>query len=172
MTAPVTVQWFAARTAGRETRAALYLTRAGFEPFRPVIHRYFWDKRRRAEKFRIISLFPGYIFFAARGRDHATHARNVTGISGILGEYLGDTFAPKAMPGAYIGELLDKCPIIEGKRRAYTPGERIKVAVAGLSDLIATVEAHAGRKVSFRMTMLGQEVSVSVDESKVEPANC
>lgn len=169
MNAPVSVQWFCARTSGRETRATLYLTRAGFEPFRPVIHRYFWDKRRKAERFRELALFPGYVFFAARHRDHAAQARNVTGVSSILGEYLGDTFAPKAMPSHYIGELIDKCPIVEGKRRAYTPGERVRVAVAGLTDLIATVEAHNGRKVSFRMDMLGKEISVSVDEDKVEP---
>lgn len=168
MTAPVTVQWFAARTAGRETRAALYLTRAGFEPFRPVIHRYFWDKRRRAEKFRIISLFPGYIFFAARGRDHATHARNVTGISGILGEYLGDTFAPKAMPGAYIGELLDKCPIIEGKRKKFCTGDRVEIAVAGISKVIAEVESHSGNKVRVFANVLGNKTIVTVDESLVE----
>ena len=120
MTAPVTVQWFA-RTAGRESPRASTAT----------------GRRLRTLPPRHPSLFLGTSAARPKVQDHqvcspatsssppvaatATHARNVTGISGILGEYLGDTFAPKAMPGAYIGELLDKCPIIEGSAASTRP---------------------------------------------------
>lgn len=164
------VSWYCARTAGRETRAVLYLTRAGYEPFRPVIHRYFIDKRRKIERYRELSLFPGYVFFAATDAAHAAQARSAIGVADVLGEWRGAAYVPREIPARYIGKLIDECPVIEGRRRKFCSGERVAIVVAGIRQIIAEVDEHSGSKVRVYANVLGKQTVVTVDENLVEAA--
>ena len=164
------LRWYVAKTIGRPSRAAFYLRRSGLEAFYPIIHRYFIDKRSHIEKFRETALLPGYVFFIAQSKSDFGRAVSCIGVHGILGFWRDGEHIPIAMPSIYMGELIVNSPIIEGKRRKYCTGELVKVALAGVRDIIASVESHDGAKVRIKTTILGQDTIVSVNQNLVSQA--
>jgi hypothetical protein len=163
--------WLAAKIIGPPKRALLYLDRAGVRSFRPIVHKYYKDSRTQQERFRIADLFTGYIFIRPESPLEYALAKNAIGISYILGGYSGERFIPKEIPLEWVEELERSGPMIIGKRRKFQRGQKVRAAVNAISEIIGTVEAHNGRKVTMRTIMFGAEMKIDVDEDKIELQN-
>lgn len=165
-----TQNWYCAKTSGRETQAEFYLRRAGLEAFRPVIHRYFKDRRTLQQRFRVLSLFPGYVFVRIETDAERDRASRAIGVAYILGEWHGTLFKPRQMPACWIGELIWAGPIIEGKSIAFKPGDMVLRAVGALADLIGEIQAiDKSRIAKVKVAMFGKEHVVRVPVSELEP---
>ena len=160
--------WYAAKTSGRETRATFYLDRAEVKCYRPEVHNYFIDKRTGAEKSRASSLFPGYIFFSPESPDQFSAAKNAIGIGYILGGWHGNEFIPRSMPAGWVDALIGVGPVVRGRKKRFCNGEKVRVIISGLSEILATVESQTKGKVTVKAVMFGSEMEFTVDESKVE----
>ena len=165
------MDWYCAKINGSQKLAAFYLERAGLKPFYPTIYRYFTDRRTGEERYRVVSLFPGYIFIPladAAERDRATRA---IGVAYLLGNWTGDRFAPRQMPSEWIASLIEAGPIIEGKRVAFRRGDTVRVAVAGIGKAICQIEAiDNSHSAIVSMAMFGAVRRVSVAMENLEPA--
>lgn len=160
--------WLAAKTIGRASRACWYLDRAGVRSFHPVVHRYYLDRRTRQEKFRVAELFPGYLFIRPEGPLEYAKAKNAIGVAYILGGFSGERFVPREIPAEWVETLEKAGPVLVGKRRKFVKGQKIRVVISNIAEIVATVEAHNGHKVKFRTDMFGAEVVADADESRVE----
>jgi hypothetical protein len=160
--------WLAAKISGHANRASFYLERAGVLSFRPIIHKYYKDKRTQQERFRVAELFQGYIFIRPESPLEYARAKDAIGVSYILGGYSGERFIPKEIPLEWIEELERSGPMIVGKRRKFERGQHVRAAVNAISEIIGTVEAHNGRRVTIRAVMFGAEMKIDVDEDKIE----
>lgn len=161
-------RWYAAKASGREGRARLDMNRRGLTSFVPERHIYFVDKRTNVEKVRKASLIPGYVFFFAASPEQIARASNSLGVSYVLGEWSGDSFRPSPMPKSWIERLMEAGPVIEGKRKKFCNGDKVRAIISGLTSIVGTVERHKGGKVSVRAEILGASRVVMVDASKVE----
>jgi transcription antitermination factor NusG len=166
--------WFCAKTIGRETRAELYLERAGIDAFRPVIHRYFVDRRTQQERHRVLSLFPGYIFARIETDDERDLATSAIGVSYLLGNWTGDRFLPRQMPSQWIAHLIEAGPIIQGKKSTVKKGDRVKRvfgAISGLADIIGEVEkVDKSRFAVVKTTLFGAERRIKIAVDHLEAA--
>lgn len=161
--------WYAAKTVGRETRALFYLARRGVKAFRPEVHRYFVDRHTRQEKFRVTSLFPGYVFVDIHGAAERDRASRAIGVTGLLGMWTGDGFMPKEIPSQWIHDLMDAGPQITGKKIAFRKGERAKVAIGRIGEIITEVEGvDKSGKVRLTIEMFGSCRKVLVSQDKLE----
>lgn len=164
--------WFAAKTCGRETKSIFYLERAGIRAFRPETHRYFIDNHTHAERFRVIAIFPGYVFFEAAGQNEYNLAASATGVAYVLGNWIGERFAPKEMPKQWITDLIDAGPIIEGKKVAYKKGNKVKIAVGHLEKLIAEIDGvDTSGKLMVKVELFGRTNLVRIAPGSVELAD-
>jgi transcription antitermination factor NusG len=162
--------WYCAKTIGRETRARFYLERAGLSAFRPEIHRYFKDRRTQQEKFRILGLFPGYVFVRIETDAERDRATSAIGVGYLLGNWTGDRFLPRQMPLQWIESLIEAGPIIQGKRIAYQKGQKVKAAVGALADLIGEIDSiDKERSAVVKMEMFGTVRQVRVALEHLEP---
>lgn len=164
--------WYCAKTVGRETRAKLYLERAGLEAFRPEVHHYFTDRRTKLEcvKPRILSLFPGYIFVRILTDTERDRAISAIGVAYLLGNWTEDRFLPRQMPSLWIGALIKAGPIIQGKRVAFKPGDLVSRAVGHLAELIGEVEGvDKNQIVDVKVTMLGKTHRLRIPSHELEP---
>ena len=163
-------KWYIAKTKGLPSRAAFYLERDGITAFVPVIHKYFVDKRKSVEKHRVACLFPGYVFFLAYGDRDFGRVKSSIGIADILGDWRGEKHVAVAMPDKYMIDLIANCPIIEGKRNKFCTGDLVKIAIAGVRDIIARVERHDGRRVHVKVNILGIDIPLTVSDKDIRLA--
>jgi transcription antitermination factor NusG len=165
------LSWFVARTSSRDTIAAFYLERAGLTVFRPLVHRYFTDRRTQQERYRVLSLFPGYAFVALTDAAEREAAVSAVGVASLLGSWTGDRFAPKEIPSQWVAALVEAGPLVEGKRVAFRKGDAVKAAVGGIAGLIGTIEAIDNSHTAVvSMAMLGAVRRVSVALEHLELA--
>lgn len=164
------MQWYVARTKGTDTRAALYLNRGGFPSFLPKIQKYWIDQRTKRERMRETSLLPGYVFFEATDWTHADRAKHAIGVSYVLGDMDGEHFVAKEIPRVYIETLIGAGPIIVGKRKKFAAGDKVILALAGVSNIIGTVDSDLGGKIRLRINVLGTETLVTADPAFLEAA--
>jgi transcription antitermination factor NusG len=162
--------WYCAKTIGRETRAKLYLERAGLSAFRPEIHRYFTDRHTQQERRRVLSLFPGYVFVRIETDAERDRAVSAIGVAYLLGNWTGDRFLPRQMPSLWLAALMSAGPIIQGRRVAFKPGDLVRRAVGQLAELIGEVEAVDKEQVAdVKVTMLGKAHRLRIPSHELEP---
>ncbi|MFA4974572.1 MAG: transcription termination/antitermination NusG family protein [bacterium] len=163
--------WHVIKSSGRDTRADFYLRRAGLRTYRPLEHRYFIDRRTQAQKFREKSLMPGYIFVRLDNIADIARIRNAIGVSYILGNWEGERFVPAEIPGEWVENLEKAGPLIVGKKVAYRKGDKIRLIINKISDMILECEGVDGRgRVMVGVEMLGKRQIVRVDPERVELA--
>ena len=136
--------WYCARTKGRESRAAVDLERRGVRAFWPRQHRFYVDKRTREEKFRVNALIPGYLFVELDTVAERDKVQNCYYLSGLLGEWSEAGFRPREIPTRYVVDLIEHGPWEVNKRHTRAPfkkGERVKLSLNRLTEIIADVEA-------------------------------
>lgn len=162
--------YYCAKTIGRETRAKLYLERAGLEAFRPEVHRFFVDRRTQQERHRILSLFPGYVFIRMETDAERDRAVSAIGVAYLLGEWDRTLFKPKPMPSEWMASLIEAGPIIQGRKVAFQKGQRVKAAVGALAEFIGKIEAlDNSRAAVVSMEMFGTVRQVRVALEHLEP---
>lgn len=162
--------WHIAKTTGRETRAVFYLRRNGIEVFCPERHFYFVDKRTKQENHRVSAMFPGYCFFRMERETDLSKVLGSIGVAYVLGERTPHRFIPAIAPEGMVERLTAIGPLIEGKRRKFCNGEKVRVIVGDVSEFIASVEKHVGLKIHVRAVIAGREHKIVVDEKRVMAA--
>jgi transcription antitermination factor NusG len=163
--------WHVARCIGRETRAALYLSRAGIRAFRPVEHHYFIDRRTKVERYRERSRFGGYVFVELHDAAERDAACNAIGVAGLLGWWTDEGYRLATIPTHYVTDLMDAGPELFGKSRPFKKGEKVRIAFNAVSEIIAEFEALDGSgKCVVTLEAFGGKRFVSVDIERLQAA--
>jgi len=163
--------WFVARTKGRESRASLDLSRHGVRAFWPKQHRFFIDKRTKEEKFRVSALISGYLFCHLETAAERERVQSCYYLSGLLGEWTQTGFKPREIPTRYVVDLIEHGPFEVNKMRsrvAFKKGDRVKLALNSLAEIIADVEGiDKSGKVVVRADLLGGIRLVHVEPERL-----
>ena len=159
--------WCVAKTIGRETRACFYLSRAGIRNFRPVENRWFKDKRTGQQKYRIASVFSGYVFVELNGHDERDAACRAIGVSGLLGWWSDSGYRLAEVPAHYVTDLMDAKPrdINKPNARSFNKGQKVELALNALSKIVGEFkgELDGSNKAVITLQTLGSSYDVTVN---------
>lgn len=166
--------WHIARTIGRESRASLYLNRAGIRNFRPVEHFYFIDKRTKVERFRERPRFGGYVFVELHDAAEREAACRAIGVAGLLGHWTETGYRLAEVPRHYVTDLIDAGPVVLNKRNSRQPfkkGQKVKLALNAVAEIIAEFAQLDGKgKAVVTVTTLGVACPVHVELERLQAA--
>jgi len=161
--------WFAVKCWLPDVAVARRIERLGFSTFRPERHVY--SRKHGRETMRATSLMPGYVFVGAVEAQDAFRAAQATGVAYLLGNRVGDAFAPAQIPSQWVEALRDAGPAVEGKAIAFKKGENAKVALGKLVEIIGEFERfdETGKAV-LNVILFGTQRSVHVPAEHLERA--
>jgi transcription antitermination factor NusG len=163
--------WHVARCIGRETRAALYLSRAGIRNFRPVEHHYFIDRRTKVERYRERPRFGGYVFVELHNAAERDAACNAIGVAGLLGWWTDEGYRLATIPTHYVTDLMDAGPHLVGKSKPFNKGQKVKIAYNAISEIVADFEGlDKDGKALVTLAMLGGQRLVAVELKRLQAA--
>jgi transcription antitermination factor NusG len=158
--------WHVCKVVGRESRACFYLSRAGVRSFHPVEHRYFLDKRTKQQKFRVASVFPGYVFVELHGHDDRDAACRAIGVTGLLGWWADSGYRLATIPTQYVTDLMDAKPreINKPHSRSFNKGQKVELALNALSKIVGEFkgELDGTDKAVITVNTLGSSYDVTV----------
>ena len=163
--------WHIARVFGRESRASLYLSRAGIRNFRPVEHHYFIDRRTKVERYRERSRFGGYVFVELHNAAERDAACRAIGVAGLLGWWTGEGYRLATIPTHYVTDLMDAGPQLVNKSKPFNKGQKVKIALNAVSELIASFETLDGPgKAVVTLEAFGGQRKVTVELGRLMAA--
>jgi transcription antitermination factor NusG len=90
------------------------------------------------------ALIPGYLFVELETVAERDKVQNCYYLSGLLGEWSEAGFRPREIPTRYVVDLIEHGPWEVNKRHTRAPfkkGERVKLSLNRLTEIIADVEA-------------------------------
>jgi transcription antitermination factor NusG len=158
--------WHVARCIGRESRASLYLSRAGIRNFRPVENRWFKDKRTGQQKYRVASVFPGYVFVELHGHNDRDAACRAIGVAGLLGWWADSGYRLAEVPTHYVTDLMDAKPrdLNKPHSRSFNKGQKVELALNALSKIVGEFkgELDGTGKAVITVQTLGSSYDVTV----------
>jgi transcription antitermination factor NusG len=157
--------WHIARCVGRESRACVYLLRAGIRRFWLTRHVYFIDRRTKEERYRVLSRWPGYVLIELKKPEDWSKAKGAIGVADIFHE---------AIPDHYVTDLIDHGPLIENKQNTkgrLEPNQKVKIAIGAISDVEARFKAlDAKGKAVVEVNTLGGVYEVTVAPERLQAA--
>jgi len=163
--------WHIARVVGRETRASLYLNRAGIRNFRPVEHFYFIDKRTKTERFRERPRFGGYVFVELHNAAERDAACRAIGVAGLLGHWTESGYRLAEVPTHYVTDLIDAGPVILNKANTkgrFRHGQKVKLALNAVAEIIGEfLELDDKGKAVVTVSALGGVYPVHVEQERL-----
>lgn len=166
------MNWYVARTKGRESRAAVDLERHGVRAFWPRLHRFYLDKRTKEERFRLAALIPGYVFVELQTAKERDYVQSCYYLGGLLGEWSDAGFKPREIPTRYVIDLIEHGPFEVNKRHTRAPfkkGDRVKLSLGHIAGIIAHVngiDIHG--KVVVSADLLGGIRLIHVEPERLE----
>ena len=171
MTSDLRPRWYVAQTQPRsEGKAALHLTRQGFEVYVP---RYL-KRRRHARKVEQVAapLFPSYLFV---GFDIAVQRwRSIHSTIGVA-KLVCNGEDPAPVPDTIIESLKvrqDASGLIRlDQRPRFARGDKIRVLDGAFSDCLGLFEGMDDRqRIAILLELLGRKVRVFLDPECVVAA--
>ncbi len=163
--------WHVCKTIGRESRASLYLSRAGIRNFRPVEHHYFIDRRTKAERFRERPRFGGYVFVELHNAAERDAACRAIGVAGLLGWWTDEGYRLATIPTHYVTDLMDAGPQLVNKSKPFNKGQKVKIALNAVSEIIGEYEALDGAgKAVVTLEAFGGQRLVTVELKRLQAA--
>jgi transcription antitermination factor NusG len=163
--------WFVARTVGRESRACLYLSRAGIRAFRPVEWHYFIDRRRNVERYRERPRFAGYVFVELHNAAERDAACRAIGVAGLLGWWTDEGYRLATIPTHYVTDLMDAGPQMVNKSKPFKKGQKVKIAYNAISEIVADFEGlDKDGKALVTLAILGGQRLVAVELKRLAAA--
>lgn len=162
--------WYVVQTHPHsESKAALHLSRQGFEVYLPK----YLKRRSHAGKRDIVAvpLFPRYLFVAIDLMTQRWHSVSSTiGVTRLVCR--GDS--PAELPVTVIADLRrreDRQGFVQQLQPRFSPGDEIRVRDGAFSDLLGLFEGMTtGERVAVLLDMLGRKVRVVMDEDIIEAA--
>jgi transcription antitermination factor NusG len=166
--------WHIARVAGRETRACLYLSRAGIRNFRPVEHHYFIDRRTKVERYRERPRFGGYVFVELHSAAERDAACNAIGVAGLLGWWTDDGYRLATIPTHYVTDLMDAGPVVLNKvntKGRFRHGQKVKMALGALAEIIGEFQELDKKGLNVvKGVLFGKEQRFHLPDARLEAA--
>jgi transcription antitermination factor NusG len=163
--------WHVARCVGRESRASLYLNRAGIRNFRPVEHHYFIDKFTKVERYRERPRFGGYVFVELHNDAERDAACRAVGVAGLLGWWTDDGYRLAQIPAHYVTDLMDAGPQMVGKSKPFNKGQKVRIAFNAVSEILAEYKELDGHgKAVVTLEAFGGQRFVTVDIQRLQAA--
>jgi transcription antitermination factor NusG len=166
--------WHVARCIGRESRASLYLSRAGIRNFRPVEHHYFIDRRTKAERFRERPRFGGYVFVELHNAAERDAACRAIGVAGLLGWWTDEGYRLATIPTHYVTDLIDAGPVILNKvntKGRFRHGQKVKLALGAIADIIGEYQGLDDRGLNVvTAVMFGAMRELHLQPERLEAA--
>lgn len=167
MTAPQ--KWFVVQTRlNSERRAAMHLTRQGFEVYCPA----YLKRRSHAGKVDTVAapMFPRYMFVAI---DLDTQPwRSIRSTFGVT-QLVCNGDRPAELPGEIVADLRSR----EDDRGlirldpVFRPGEKVRVVGGAFANHLGLFEAMSdGERVAVLLDLLGRKVRVVMNVNVIEAA--
>ena len=165
-----TTNWYVVQTHPHsESRAALHLSRQGFEVYLPK----YLKRRRHARKSADVAvpLFPRYLFVAI---DQMTQRwRSINSTIGVT-RLVCTGSAPAELPPEFIAGLRqreDGQGFVQQLQCVLSPGDKIRVVEGAFSDFLGLFEGMtADQRVAVLLDLLGRKVRVIMDAEVIEAA--
>jgi transcriptional antiterminator RfaH len=162
--------WYVVQTHPHsESKAALHLSRQGFEVYLPKYVK--WRRHAGRRDTVAVPLFPRYLFVAIDLVTQRWHSVSSTiGVARLVCR--GDV--PAELPVAVISDLRqreDRQGLVQHRRLQLNPGDQIRVLDGAFSDFLGLFEGMTtGERVAVLLDMLGRKVRVVMDAEVVEAA--
>ena len=156
--------WRIAQVKSRREKAlANYLAQAGIGYFLPLYQRRQASKKR--ERFSLVPLFPGYIFFTADDFDRhkALRTNHIARVIEVRD------------PATLVCELRNIYKALEGDGAVFpvdflSTGQLVRITKGPMKDVEGIIERKSrGCRVILSVSSIMQSVCVEVDADMVEP---
>lgn len=162
--------WYVVQTHPHsESKAALHLSRQGFEVYLP---KYLKQRSHAGRRDTVaVPLFQRYLFVAVDLMSQRWHSVSSTiGVTRLVCS--GDV--PAELPVAVIADLRrreDEHGFVLCRQPGFRPGDGIRVLDGAFSDFLGLFEGvTTGERVAVLLDMLGRKVRVVMDADVIEAA--
>jgi transcriptional antiterminator RfaH len=164
------MRWYVVSTRPhQETRAALNLTRQGFDVWLPQVRKTRRHARRIEEA--IGPLFPGYLFVAFDSSRQPWHSIN--GTCGVR-RLICQEDQPIRVPDSLITELQGRREAdgyFIATKSAWLPGSKVRFLEGPFADCVATIlNLSDGERVLLLLDILGRPVTTMARQGIIAAA--